>query len=329
MFKICIIGCGWVSNFGHGPAYQKYAKDNPDVELTACCDIDEKKARLFKEKYGFKKYDTDYIKMLKKEKPDVVCLNVPASLIVPFSKEILKEGYPLLLEKPPGINPEETLSLINVAEKTATPHMVAFNRRFMPLIQIFKKTIQEKIDLNDIQNIQYNLFRYNRTESNFEITTIHGIDTVRYLTDSDYKKVEFYYQEFPELGENVMNIYMHCEMKSGAKAILSFCPVSGVIVERTIVNSHNYSFFMDIPVWDSIDISGEIICVEKNEIIRKVNFNDNRQNVDDFQRYGFYNEDKIFFDSIRSGKSLLPDVKSSLQTIEICECIRVKQKEYH
>jgi hypothetical protein len=43
----------------------------------------------------------------------------------------------------------------------------------------------------------------------------------------------------------------------------------------------------------------------------------------------FYNEDKTVFDSVSSVKELLPDVKSSLQTIEISKCIRKKQKEYH
>ena len=49
MFKICVIGCGWVANFGHGPSYQKYAANNPDVELSACCDVDDKKSIRFKE----------------------------------------------------------------------------------------------------------------------------------------------------------------------------------------------------------------------------------------------------------------------------------------
>lgn len=328
LFKICIIGCGWVSDFGHGLGYQKYAAENQDVELTACCDIDESKARKLKEKYGFQKYETDYLRMLKNESPDVVCLNVPERLIAPFAEEILKAGYPLLLEKPPGITLEETLNLVKAAEKTGAYNMVAFNRRFMPIIQTYKQTIESSSDLNKIQAIQYNLFRHNRVESNFEITCIHGIDTVRYVTGSDYKSVHLTYQPFPEFGENVMNIYLHGEMKSGAKAVLNFCPVSGVILERMTVNTSESSFFVDIPVWGSIDTLGKIVSVENNSIIRETTFNDNRQDVAEFQRYGFYDEDKAFFDSVRDGKESPYDIKCSLQTIEIMECIRTKQNGY-
>ena len=329
MFKICVIGCGWASDFGHGSGYQKYAAENSDVELTACCDIEENKARMLKEKYGFQRYETDYLRMLKNESPDVVCLNVPEQLIAPFAEKILEAGYPLLLEKPPGFKLEETINLVKIAEKTGTHNMVGFNRRFMPIIQTYRRTIESASDLSKIQSIQYNLFRHKRIESNFDITCIHGIDTVRYITGSDYKSVHFTYQLFPEYGENVMNIYLHGEMKSGVKAILNFCPVSGVILERMIVTISNSSFFINVPVWDSIDIFGKIVSVENNVIIKEITLNDNRQDVADFQKYGFYDEDKAFFDSVRDGTESPNDIKSSLQTIEIMECIRTKQNEFH
>jgi predicted dehydrogenase len=329
LFKICVIGCGWVANFGHGPSYQKYAANNPDVELTACCDVDEKKSVHFKEMYGFKKHYTDFRKMLKEDKPDAVCLNVPAALNASFSDEILKAGYPLLLEKPIGANLDEAVTLNKNAGKYGTPNMVAFNRRFMPLIQTFKKTILNTISLNEIQSIEYYLSRFNRTEDNFDITAIHGIDTVRYISDSDYKSLHYKYRKFPQYGKNVMNIHCIGELVSGATAVLNFYPVSGAVVERMVVNTFDYSFFINIPVWDSIDIPGKIVCIEKNEIMNEIMLHDNRQDVAGFERYGFYGEDVAFFDAVRHGKKLAPDIQESLQTVEIMECIRTKQKQYY
>ncbi len=329
MFKICVIGCGWVSDFGHGLGYQKYAAENPDVELTACCDINESTAINFKEKYGFKKHETDYLRMLKNEKPNAVCLNVPDNLIAPFAEEILKGGYPLLMEKPPGVNVQETLHLIKVAEETGTTNMVAFNRRFMPIVQLLKRTIYESGDANKIQNIHYNFLRYKRTESNFEITTIHGIDTVRYLTGSDYKSVKINYQQLPEYGENVMNIYMYAEMKSGARAVLTFNPVSGSVIERVNVNTFINSYFAEIPVWDSLDAPGKVVTITNNEIIKEFVQNRNVKGLEEFQNYGFYDEDKVFFDLVQSGDESNLTVAYCLQTAEIMGCIRKQQGEYN
>jgi predicted dehydrogenase len=329
MFKICIIGSGWVANFGHGPAYKKYADSDPDVQLTACCDADVEKSVQFKEKFGFSRHYADFRQMLQKEQPDAVCLNVPDSLIASLSAEILETGVPLILEKPPGLNPKETRELIAIAEKIGTPNMVAFNRRFMPIIQRTKKTIENTEGLNKIQHIEYYLSRFNRTEDNFDITAIHGIDTVRYLTNSDYSSVQFTYRELPEVGKNVMNIHVFGEMKSGATATLNFYPVSGAVVERMVINTAEYTFFVNIPVWDSIDSPGKIISVEKNEIINELSLNDKRQNVDTFEQFGFYGEDLAFFDAVRSGKKLSPDIHQSLQTIELMECIQKKVRTYN
>jgi predicted dehydrogenase len=328
MFKICSIGCGWVANFGHGPAYQKYVKSESDIQLTACCDVDEDKSAQFKEKFNFVRHYTDYKHMLQIEKPDAVCLNVSDSLIASFTAEILEAGFSLLLEKPPGITLDETNSLITIAEKTGTPNMVAFNRRFMPIIQTTKKAVEQTVGLNKIQHIDYYLSRFNRTEDNFEITAIHGIDTVRFITESDYNSVQLNYRALPGAGKNVMNIHVFGEMKSGCTASLNFYPVSGAVVERMIINTGDFTFFVSIPVWDSIDSPGKIISVEKNEIITELSLNDNRQNVDKVQQFGFYGENITFFDAVRSGKKLSPDIRQSLQTAELMECMRKKIRTY-
>lgn len=74
-----------MANFGHGPAYNRYAISNPEVQLTACCDIEEEKSHQFREKFGFNKHYIDFRQMLNKEHPDAVCLNVPDSQIASMS----------------------------------------------------------------------------------------------------------------------------------------------------------------------------------------------------------------------------------------------------
>ena len=56
-FKICQIGCGAMSERGHGPALMKYAKDYPGAILAGCCDLDENRAKSFKSTFGLLKED--------------------------------------------------------------------------------------------------------------------------------------------------------------------------------------------------------------------------------------------------------------------------------
>jgi len=328
LFKICTIGCGWVANFGHGPAYRKYAADHPDVALAACCDTTESKAVHFMEKFGFEKHYTDYRVMLEKESPDVLCLNAPVSQIALLSREILQAGIPLLLEKPAGANLTEIKILKEISEKCGVANMVAFNRRYMPLIRIFKDTIVKTVGLQEIESIDYYLSRYRRLEDNFEITAIHGIDTVRFITQAEYQSVHFQYRAFPERGRNVMNIHLFANLTNGVTAMLNFYPVCGVVMERMVVNSFNHTFLIEIPVWDSLDLPGKIIVVEKNEAINSISLHDQRQNVENFQRYGFYDEDSAFFDYLRGGEKPAPDISEVLGSAEIMECIRKKQDTY-
>ena len=114
--KFCMVGCGYLSVDQHGPSVAGYIERHGGVEFAACCDIDEEKARSFKEKFKLSGYYTDYIEMLDAEKPDAVSLICPVEKTAELSCRIMERGYPILLEKPPGLNGAETRRMIEVAE---------------------------------------------------------------------------------------------------------------------------------------------------------------------------------------------------------------------
>jgi predicted dehydrogenase len=328
MFKICTIGCGNMAKEGHGPSYKKYAMLNPDVNLVACCDLDEKKASFFQKNFGFKKYYTDIEAMLETEKPDAVCLIAPEHLTAGLSSMILEQGYPLMMEKPPGLNREETLSMIAAAKRGGVANQVAFNRRYMPLVRELKHQMEEVCPPNDIQHIRYDFYRVNRKDSDFAATAIHGIDTVKFLAGADYSKIKFQYQQFPELGPNVANIFMECTFTSGATAYISFCPVAGVIIERATVNSYNHTFFLNLPVWEAMDSPGRLTHVVQGKIQLDVTGDDISDGSEMFETNGFYGENAAFFDAVREGRRPSGDIASGLQSVEIADCIRKRISVY-
>ena len=326
-FQICTVGCGWIANNMHGPAYRKYAEKDGSVQLAACCDVNVRNASDFQQKFGFARYYTDVGEMLDREKPDAVCLNTPAQFTAELAVRILERGIPLILEKPPGINREEALSILNAAEKHHVPNQVAFNRRYMPVVAKLNASLSEKYRPQEIQNIRCDFFRVARLDRHFSETAIHGIDTVRYLARSDYKHVTFHYQELPRLGEGVANVFMECVFRSGATGQLAFCPVAGVAMERITVNALGDTWFANLPVWGSVDVPGRLLWYHQNKILADL-AGDTLSGGAPFETGGFYREDASFFDEIRGGGKPDGDVGTALQSVEIADCIRNRLPRY-
>jgi myo-inositol 2-dehydrogenase/D-chiro-inositol 1-dehydrogenase len=327
-FKICVVGCGNMAMGFHGPSYQRYAMLHPDVELAACCDLDESKVVIFKEKFGFSRHYTDIDLMLDSEKPDAVCLVVPVNLTFSLSLKIMGKGYPLLLEKPPGLNSKETMELIRSANRGNSPNQIAFNRRYTPLVRKLKDLLDAQSEKYEFMNIQYRMLRVGRKDPDFTLTAIHGIDLVKYIAGSEYKTVDFRYKELDLIGENVANIHMDCEFESGATARLDFLPVSGMNSERLEVNVHNHTFSLQLPVGDYLDFPGKLLHIENNEVKLELNGLDIAGSAELFVLSGFYHENELFFEDIRNGRKPAGDIASGLQSVEIADCIRKRASKY-
>lgn len=326
-FKICVIGCGFMAVHYHGPAYVKYVSTHPDTELVACCDIDAAKAAAFAEQFGCARHYTDFEKMLDAEKPDAVCLNAPVELTCALSCRVLEMGYPLLTEKPPGRTVDELDRMIAAANASGVPTQVAFNRRYTPLVVELKRMVRSRFDPAAIQHVRYDFTRVGRTDPDFSTTAIHGIDTARFLADSDYARIRFHYQAFPNLGPATANIFMDCTFESGATAHLNFCPVAGVVTERATIHAHDNTFFLNIPVWNGSDTPGRLQHFEKDKL--KLDRSGLEFSSGDiFESNGFYGENAAFFDDVRAGRRPAGDLRSARQSVEVAQYLRERRTEY-
>lgn len=322
-FKICSIGCGDMATVGHGPSFHKYAQETPDTILAACCDLDSAKAEQFRTSFGFRKAYTDVDEMLATEKPDAVSLIVPPAATAPLTAKLLRAGIPVILEKPPGLNREETLQLIEVAEQTGTPNQVAFNRRYMPMIQRFLELRQDREDLF----WQYDFYRSNRHDKDFSTTSIHGIDTIRFLAGKDYRRIDFHYYSNPKDETLVPVITLDFELADGARGRITFDPGSGICAERCIMHGTNEMIYAALPyhgINGSMDGPGTIMVTKKNQIIVR----EEAPEEEFFVSNGFYGENAHFFDCIRNDIRPAGDIASGLQAVEIAECIRNRKSSY-
>lgn len=325
-FKICLIGCGGMTQNGHGPSCQKYAQEHEWAVLAACCDLDMEKAKKTCEKFGFQRAYTDYIEMVEKEHPDVVLAITPVHLTEQISTALLERRIPVLLEKPPGMDAEQNMRIHEAAIKNNTPARVAFNRRYTPLVLALKEEIKaagaQLLDVNCM------FVRVNRKDADFSTTAIHGIDTVKYIAESEYASVNFCYHDILVDDKNVTNIQMSAVMENGASASLTFLPCGGCVVERITVTLTGYTFFLYLPVWGGADAPGELVCFKERQEYKRISGDELVKQYTLHESNGFYAESQMFFDELRAGKRPESDVITGRSSVEIAQCIRDRQEHY-
>ncbi len=81
---------------------------------------------------------------------DAVIVAAPAHLNGDVAIHAIERGIPVLLEKPPALSSAGVMNLHETARRTGSKVMVAFNRRFNPLIQAAIDVIKETGPLRQI-----------------------------------------------------------------------------------------------------------------------------------------------------------------------------------
>lgn len=327
-FRICLIGCGSHSTFVHGPSLKMYAGIHADTVLAGCCDLNEQASATYRQRFGFMRHYTGIDQMLDREKADAVCLVLPPEITAEISIHVLQKGYPLILEKPPGRTKREAQLLADTAERSGLANQLAFNRRFMPLVQRMKALLKQEALVGKISHIQYEMARVGRTDPDFSTTAIHGIDLLRYIVGSPYRTVHFQYRSVPGYDSSVCNAYLFADFWGGASAQLSFTPLTGIAMERLTVHTAGSTFILDLPVLGALDQVGRLTQIIKNNVRIDMDGHSANQGETVFEIGGFYEENRSFFSDVRSGVKPIHTIRTGIQSVEIAQCIRDKTAFY-
>ncbi len=202
--KIGVIGTGSISN-EHIGAYLK----NPNVELYAFCDINEKQLHMMGEKYGVTRLFTDKDEMLKLPEIDAVSVCTWNSQHAPCTIAALNAGKHVLCEKPMALNAREAEEMKAAAEKNGKLLMIGFVRRYGNDCKI----LQDFISHDYMGDLYYAKATYLRRDGNpggwfgdksrsgggpLIDLGVHVIDLVRYLSGNP-KPVSVYGATFQKL----------------------------------------------------------------------------------------------------------------------------------
>ncbi len=135
--RVSIVGLGWIAQIVHLPILKKF----PEAEIVAVCDRDKGRARLVAEKFGVKKFYTDFDLLLKNEEFDAVIVCTSTDAHKDIAIPALKAGKDVLVEKPIARHFAEAVAMTDVAKEFKRKLMVGMNHRFRPDTMIMKSFV--------------------------------------------------------------------------------------------------------------------------------------------------------------------------------------------
>lgn len=118
--------------------------DSPKPRMIAVCGRDEAGVRQAAEQFRWEGYITDWRHLLERDDIDLIDINAPSDAHKEIALAAAKAGKHLFCEKPLALTLADAREMLQAAEEEAgVKHMVGFNYRFAPAVQLAKKLIQE------------------------------------------------------------------------------------------------------------------------------------------------------------------------------------------
>jgi predicted dehydrogenase len=178
--KIAVIGVGHL-----GKEHARIYSDMPDVSLAGIVDISKKKGEEVAQRYNTKYYSS-YKEIL--DKVNAASVAVPTKSHYEITKELLKNGIPVLVEKPMTGTLSEAEELIRLSKSNNTVLQPGYVERFNPAIQAIQKL---NVSLKFIECHRLSPFTFRSVDIGVVLDLmIHDIDIILYLSKSKVKKID-------------------------------------------------------------------------------------------------------------------------------------------
>ena len=141
METFALIGCGRIAK-RHAEILKS---DEIDTTLVGVCDIVEKKAIEFSEKYGVPAF-FDLDKMLDEVKPDYAVILTPSGLHHKNVIQAAKHQCAIIVEKPIALRIEHANEMIEACSKNKVPlYVVKQNRYNVPILRLKEHLAKGKL----------------------------------------------------------------------------------------------------------------------------------------------------------------------------------------
>ena len=175
--KVALVGAG---RWGYQHARVFAARE--DVDLCAVAGRTEARTKARAEQFGMRYY-LDIQQMLDTEQPDLVSLSLPNLGHYEPTLQVVRAGYPLLVEKPLVFDMKEAETLLQEAQARDLFFAINFNHRYAKPVQMAKTAIDD----GRLGKLVFATWRFGgegegqHPHANLIETQCHGFDMLEHL----------------------------------------------------------------------------------------------------------------------------------------------------
>ncbi|MCZ8522836.1 MULTISPECIES: Gfo/Idh/MocA family protein [Paenibacillus] len=144
-FGIGMIGYKFMGK-AHSHAYRDLPMFFPQVArpaMRAICGRDAEGVAQAARQFGWDSYETDWRKLLERDDIDLVDINAPSDAHKEIALAAAAAGKHVFCEKPLALTLADSREMLQAVEAAGVKHMVGFNYRFAPAVQLAKKLVQD------------------------------------------------------------------------------------------------------------------------------------------------------------------------------------------
>jgi len=137
--RAAVVGCGSLATGAHLPNLQQ----NPLFDLVCTCDTNPEAAQRAADRFGAKRFCTDWHDVVAADDIDLIVLATHTNLRGELICEACCNGKPVYSEKPLATSRREMMEIFQVSHETDVPVCVGHNRRSSPGVIEFKRLIDK------------------------------------------------------------------------------------------------------------------------------------------------------------------------------------------
>jgi predicted dehydrogenase len=135
-----IIGCGNVTEFKSGPAFNKVANSS----LIAVMRRDAEKAKDYAIRHHVPKWYTDAKSLIEDPEVNAIYIATPPNVHEVYAIAAMQAGKPVYVEKPMGLDVAACIRMKEFSDKSGVKLSIAHYRRALPMFLKVKSLIDEK-----------------------------------------------------------------------------------------------------------------------------------------------------------------------------------------
>ena len=315
MLKAAFIGAGNRSQKAHYPNIHRLEQD---VEMSAVCELDEKRLDQVAKKYEFGQTFTDHKKMLDEVDLDVIYCVMNEKWILQTAIDCMNAGKHIFIEKPPGANLQETEQLLEAAVSNDVYAMVGFQRRYTAITREAMRVVSEKGPVSSVVTT-FNKQMLGGDGNEFTSTlwndVCHIVDLTRYMAGGEPTEVTVYQDKF---GSDSYNNYTALvRYENNVTGTIFGNRASGGRVIRSELHGVGIGCYMKIP---------EEIEIHENNKVRTLGGweidGGTKEDVDSYE--GALTMHRHFVDCINNNQVPNSDLRDVIHSIRLVDQLEAK-----